>query len=50
MNEYEAGIRFNNDVFVRFKYITDGEVIEVTVIDSEGKKEGSIILNDEAGE
>lgn len=44
---YEAGIRFGNDCFVRFNYIADGHVVEVTVIDPETTYEGSVILNEQ---
>ncbi len=44
---YEAGVRFGNDCFVRFEYIAEGHIVEVTVIDPEKTYNGSIILNDE---
>lgn len=44
---YEAGVRFGNDCFVRFEYIAEGHIVEVTVIDPENTYTGSIILNDE---
>ena len=44
---YEAGIKFGNDCFVRFNYIAEGHVIEVTVIDPETTYEGSVILNEQ---
>ena len=45
--EYEAGVRFGNDVFVRFKYIDDDDIVEVTVITKDATKTGSIEVNSE---
>ncbi len=42
---YEAGIKFGNDCFVRFNYIADGHIVEVTVIDPEATYEGSVVLD-----
>lgn len=48
MNEnYEAGIKFGNECFVRFNYIADGHVVEVTVIDPETTYEGTVVLNEQ---
>ncbi len=44
---YEAGIRFGNDCFVRFNYNADGHVVEVTVIDPTTTYEGSVILSEQ---
>jgi hypothetical protein len=44
---YEAGIRFGKDCFVRFNYIAEGHVVEITVIDPEKTYEGSAILNEQ---
>lgn len=44
---YEAGIRFGNDCFVRFNYVADGHVVEVIVIDSETTYEGSVVLDEQ---
>lgn len=45
--EYEAGVRFGNDVFVRFKYIDDDNTVEVTVITKDATKTGSVIVESE---
>lgn len=45
--EYEAGVRFGNDVFVRFNYKSENDTIEVTVITADTTKTGSIIVSDE---
>lgn len=45
--EYEAGVRFGNDVFVRFNYKADTDVIEVTVITKDATKTGSVTVEDE---
>lgn len=45
--EYEAGVRFGNDVFVRFNYKSDDDVVEVTVITSDATKTGSVTVEDE---
>lgn len=46
MNDnYEAGIRFGEDLFIRFEYDKDSGTIEVTVIDSENTKTGTATLN-----
>lgn len=45
--EYEAGVRFGNDVFVRFNYLTDEDVVEVTVITAETTKTGSAVIEEE---
>lgn len=43
---YEAGIAFGKECFVRLNYIAEGHVVEVTVIDPETTYEGSVILNE----
>ena len=43
--EYEAGVRFGNDVFVRFNYISEDDVVEVTVITADATKTGSANVN-----
>ena len=45
--EYEAGVRFGNDVFVRFNYLSDTDKVEVTVITADATKTGSITVNSE---
>ncbi len=45
--EYEAGVRFGNDVFVRFNYLADEDTVEVTVITSDDTKTGSVVVNSE---
>lgn len=46
MNDnFEAGIRFGKDVFIRFEYDKEAGTVEVTVIDSEVTKQGIAELN-----
>ena len=50
MNEektYEAGIKFGNECFVKFNYLSEGKVIEVVVIDPEKTYTGSVILDEQ---
>ena len=46
-NSYEAGIRFKNDCFVKFKYDQTGGTVDVTVITAEARLSGTATL--EAG-
>lgn len=43
-NTYEAGVRFKNDCFVRFKYNESGGTVEVTVITAEARLSGTATL------
>ena len=43
-NSYEAGIRFKNDCFVRFKYNESGGTVNVTVITAEARLSGTATL------
>lgn len=45
--EYEAGVRFGNDVFVRFNYLADENVVEVTVITADATKTGLAVIEEE---
>lgn len=47
-NSYEAGIRFKNDCFVKFKYDQDGGKVDVTVITAEARLSGTATLEAEA--
>ena len=46
-NSYEAGIRFKNDCFVKFKYDQAGGTVDVTVITAEAKLSGTATLEAE---
>ena len=46
-NSYEAGIRFKNDCFVKFKYDQDGGTVDVTVITAEARLSGTASLEAE---
>ena len=46
-NSYEAGIRFKNDCFVKFKYDQAGGKVDVTVITAEAKLSGTATLEAE---
>lgn len=46
-NSYEAGIRFKNDCFVRFKYDEAGGTVDVTVITAESRLSGTATLEAE---
>lgn len=39
--EYEAGVRFGNDMFIRFLYNEDSSEVTVTVITPEETLEGT---------
>lgn len=43
-NTYEAGVRFKNDCFVRFKYNESTGTVDVTVITAEARLSGSATL------
>lgn len=43
-NTYEAGVRFKNDCFVRFKYDESGGTVDVTVITAEARMSGTATL------
>ena len=43
-NSYEAGIRFKNDCFVKFKYDQAGGTVDVTVITAEARLSGTATL------
>lgn len=43
-NTYEAGVRFKNDCFVRFKYNESGGTVDVTVITAEARLSGTAAL------
>ena len=43
-NTYEAGVRFKNDCFVRFKYDESGGTVDVTVITAEARLSGTAAL------
>lgn len=43
-NSYEAGIRFKNDCFVKFKYDQTGGTVDVTVITAEARLSGTATL------
>ena len=43
-NTYEAGVRFKNDCFVRFKYNESAGTVDVTVITAEARLSGSATL------
>lgn len=45
--EYEAGVRFGSDVFVRFNYDSDSDEVEITVITRNATKTGSVVVDDE---
>lgn len=46
-NTYEAGVRFKNDCFVRFKYDESGGTVDVTVITAEARLSGTATLEAE---
>lgn len=46
-NTYEAGVRFKNDCFVRFKYSEDGGTVDVMVITAEARMSGTATLEAE---
>ena len=46
-NTYEAGVRFKNDCFVRFKYDESGGTVDVTVITAESRLSGTATLEAE---
>ena len=46
-NTYEAGVRFKNDCFVRFKYNEAGGTVDVTVITAEARLSGTATLEAE---
>ena len=46
-NTYEAGVRFKNDCFVKFKYNESGGTVDVTVITAEARLSGSATLEAE---
>ncbi len=46
-NSYEAGIRFKNDCFVKFKYDEAGGTVDVTVITAEARLSGTATLEAE---
>ena len=46
-NTYEAGVRFKNDCFVRFKYDESGGTVDVTVITAETRLSGTATLEAE---
>lgn len=46
-NSYEAGIRFKNDCFVKFKYDQAGGTVDVTVITAEARLSGTATLEAE---
>ena len=46
-NSYEAGIRFKNDCFVKFKYDQAGSKVDVTVITAEARLSGTATLEAE---
>lgn len=46
-NTYEAGVRFKNDCFVRFKYNETNGTVDVTVITAEARLSGSATLEAE---
>ena len=46
-NSYEAGIRFKNDCFVKFKYDEAGGTVDVTVITAEARLSGTAALEAE---
>ena len=46
-NTYEAGVRFKNDCFVRFKYNEAGGTVDVTVITTETRLSGTATLEAE---
>lgn len=46
-NTYEAGVRFKNDCFVRFKYNESGGTVDVTVITAESRLSGTATLEAE---
>ena len=48
-NSYEAGIRFKNDCFVKFKYDQAGGTVDVTVITAEARLSGTTTLEASEG-
>ena len=46
-NSYEAGVRFKNDCFVKFKYDQTGGTVDVTVITAEARLSGTATLEAE---
>ncbi|MBR2884138.1 MAG: hypothetical protein IKB93_05030 [Clostridia bacterium] len=46
-NSYEAGIRFKNDCFVKFKYDQACGTVDVTVITAEARLSGTATLEAE---
>lgn len=46
-NTYEAGVRFKNDCFVRFKYDESGDTVDVLVITAEARLSGTATLETE---
>ena len=48
-NTYEAGVRFKNDCFVRFKYNEAGGTVDVTVITAEARLSGTATLEASEG-
>ena len=47
-NTYEAGVRFKNDCFGRFKYDESGGTVAVTVITAESRLSGTATLEAES--
>ena len=43
-NTYEAGVRFKNDCFVRFKYNESEGTVDVTVITAAARLSGTATL------
>lgn len=46
-NTYEAGVRFKNDCFVRFKYDESDGTVDVLVITAEARLSGTATLEAE---
>lgn len=48
-NTYEAGVRFKNDCFVRFKYNEASGTVDLTVITAEARLSGTATLEASEG-